>query len=95
MILCCGEALIDMIPRETVDGGTGFVPHAGGAVFNTAVALGRLGARVGLVSGISTDSFGDILMTELVASNVSTTALIRAKRPSTMAFVHLSSGHAT
>ncbi|MCH2068170.1 carbohydrate kinase family protein [Shimia sp.] len=95
MILCCGEALIDMIPRETVEGGTGFVPHAGGAVFNTAVALGRLGARVGLVSGISTDSFGDILMTELVASNVSTSALIRAKRPSTMAFVHLSSGHAT
>jgi fructokinase len=33
-------------------------------------------------------------MTELVASNVSTSALIRAKRPSTMAFVHLSSGQA-
>ncbi len=95
MILCCGEALIDMIPRATVEGGTGFVPHAGGAVFNTAVSLGRLGARVGLVSGISTDSFGDILMTELVASNVSTSALIRAKRPSTMAFVHLSSGQAS
>jgi sugar/nucleoside kinase (ribokinase family) len=43
MILCCGEATIDMIPASTIDGGMAFVPHAGGAVFNTAIALGRLG----------------------------------------------------
>ncbi len=95
MILCCGEALIDMIPRPTVEGSTGFVPHAGGAVFNTAIALGRLGAKAGLLSGISTDSFGDILMTELAASDVSTSAVVRAARPSTLAFVHLSGGQAT
>ena len=35
MILCCGEALIDMI-----DGDGAFTPHVGGAVFNTARALG-------------------------------------------------------
>lgn len=95
MILCCGEALIDMIPRPTVEGSTGFVPHAGGAVFNTAIALGRLGAKVGLLSGISTDSFGDILMTELAASNVSSSAVVRAARPSTLAFVHLRGGQAS
>ena len=44
MILCCGEALIDMLPRRTDAGETAFAPHAGGAVFNTAIALGRLGA---------------------------------------------------
>ena len=48
MILCCGEALIDMIPTPTGTGRDGFVPHPGGAVFNTAIALGRLGARAGL-----------------------------------------------
>ena len=56
MILCCGEALIDMIPRPTVEGSTGFVPHAGGAVFNTAIALGRLGAKAGLLSDRSSKS---------------------------------------
>lgn len=42
MILCCGEALIDMLPRETTRGENGFAPYAGGAIFNTAIALGRL-----------------------------------------------------
>jgi len=36
MILCCGEALIDMLPRETTLGEPAFAPYAGGAVFNTA-----------------------------------------------------------
>ena len=44
MILCCGEALIDMIPSPTEAGRPGFVPFAGGAIFNTAIALGQLGA---------------------------------------------------
>lgn len=45
MILCCGEALIGMIPTTTIGGALGFVPHSGGAVFNTAIALGRLGTK--------------------------------------------------
>ncbi len=39
MILCCGEALIDLIPEE---GKPDRVPYVGGAVLNTAVALGGL-----------------------------------------------------
>jgi fructokinase len=53
MILCCGEALIDMIPEPTAGGADGFVPHFGGAVFNTAIALGRLGVRTGMLTGFS------------------------------------------
>lgn len=45
MILCCGEALVDMLPNATQSGRDGFVPHSGGAVFNTAIALGRLGIQ--------------------------------------------------
>jgi len=48
MILCCGEALIDMLPRLSTEGEESFAPHAGGAVFNTSIALGRLGADVQL-----------------------------------------------
>ncbi len=96
MILCCGEALIDMIPKPTVEGGReGFVPHSGGAVFNTAIALGRLGTQVGMVTGLSSDMFGQQLTEALQASHVDTTRVIRSDRPTTLAFVKLTDGHAT
>ncbi len=95
MILCCGEALIDMISEQTLLGSDGYVPRSGGAIFNTAIGLGRLGCRTGLLSGISTDMFGHQLMADLRASNVDTRNVIRSDRPSTLAFVKLSDGHAS
>ncbi|WP_306047704.1 carbohydrate kinase [Nioella sp. MMSF_3534] len=96
MILCCGEALIDMIPSPTTEGGKdGFVPHSGGAVFNTAIALGRLGVQTGMITGLSTDMFGQQLDEALRASHVDTTRVIRSDRPTTLAFVKLTDGHAT
>lgn len=95
MILCCGEALIDMIPEPVAGGKEGFVPHSGGAVLNTAIALGRLGAQAGMLTGLSTDMFGQQLDASLQASHVDTSRVIRSDRPSTLAFVRLSDGHAT
>jgi len=95
MILCCGEALIDMVAAPSLDGPDGFVPHSGGAVFNTAIALGRLGARAGMLTGLSRDMFGDQLADALKASDVDTTHIIRSDRSSTLAFVKLEDGHAT
>ncbi|MDB4187774.1 carbohydrate kinase [bacterium] len=95
MILCCGEALIDMIPTATKQGPDGFVPHSGGAVFNTAIALGRLGAQTGMLSGISADMFGRQLIDGLEASHVDTSCVIPSDRPTTLAFVQLTDGHAT
>lgn len=94
MILCCGEALIDMIPTPTTSGPDGFVPHPGGAVFNTAIALGRLGTKTGLLTGLSTDMFGVQLAEALSDSQVDTTHLIRSDRPTTLAFVQLTKGQA-
>lgn len=94
MILCCGEALIDMIPEPTVSGASGFVPHCGGAVFNTAIALGRLGATAGLLSGLSQDMFGQQLTTALTQSGVDTAHVIYSARPTTLAFVQLTDGQA-
>ncbi|NOC45465.1 carbohydrate kinase [Ruegeria sp. HKCCD7559] len=95
MILCCGEALIDMISEPTASGAIGFVPHTGGAVLNTAVAMGRLGVPVGMLTGLSSDMFGQQLIDALKASHVDTTHVIISDRPTTLAFVQLSDGHAS
>lgn len=95
MILCAGEALIDMLPRETAEGESAFAPHAGGAVFNTAIALGRLGAPVQFYSGISTDLFGEVLINSLVASEVDASPAHRSDAPTTLAFVKLTDGQAS
>ncbi|WP_421905558.1 carbohydrate kinase family protein [Mameliella sp.] len=94
MILCCGEALIDMLPRETGTGERAFAPYAGGAVFNTAIALGRLGAPSGYLGGLSRDLFGQMLAEALTASQVDYSLCPRSARPTTLAFVTLTNGQA-
>ena len=94
MILCCGEALIDFLPRKTVEGPMAYQPFAGGSVYNTAIALGRLGAPVALFTGLSTDFFGDMLRDGLKASRVDLRYAKVWDRPSTLAFVKLTNGHA-
>lgn len=95
MILCCGEALIDMLPRTSTEGEACYAPYAGGAVFNTAIALGRLGAQVGFFSGIAQDMMGEVLTDTLKASKVDISNVVLADRPSTVAFVKLVNGQAT
>lgn len=94
MILCAGEALIDMLPRMSTQDEPSFAPVAGGAVFNTAIALGRLGRDVKFFSGISSDLFGVKLIDSLNASNVDASMCNRSDRPTTLAFVELTDGHA-
>ena len=95
MILCCGEALIDMLPRTSTAGEPAFSPYAGGAVFNTAIALGRLGVPAGFFSGLSSDLFGIQLKEALAASHVDTAYAHVSPRPTTLAFVRLDDGQAT
>jgi len=92
MIICCGESLIDMLPTELADGRNAFVPVPGGGLFNTAIALGRLGESTGFVSGISTDMFGQLLIQHLEDSRVSTAYCVRSSNPTTLAFVTLVNG---
>ncbi|MFT4161091.1 carbohydrate kinase family protein [Shinella sp.] len=95
MILCCGEALIDMLPRTTTLGEDAYAPYAGGAIFNTAIALGRLGVPAGFFTGLSDDMMGDILRRTLGESGVDYSYCATLSRPTTVAFVKLVDGHAT
>lgn len=94
MILCCGEALIDMLPRQTAGGSACFQPFPGGSVFNTAVTLGRLGVPAGLFTGLSRDLFGSQLAAYLAESRVDIALAERSDRPTTLAFVTLTDGQA-
>lgn len=89
MILCAGESLIDMVP----EGGT-FRPLAGGSVYNTAIALGRLGEPVAYLWPISRDAFGDTLLGPLSEAGVNTDLCPRTDRLTTLALVTLSGGEA-
>ncbi len=94
MIVCCGEALIDMLPRTLPDGEAVLLPVAGGAVFNTAIALGRLGIDAGFFCGLSNDMFGKQLAETLQKSKVDSSFCPRSDRPTTLAFVELLNGQA-
>ncbi|MEM1128887.1 MAG: carbohydrate kinase [Pseudomonadota bacterium] len=94
MILCCGEALIDMLPRQSQAGEPAFAPYPGGAVFNTAIALARLEREVSFFTGLSRDLFGKMLEDSLAGSGVGTDLAKRSDRPTTLALVALVDGQA-
>ena len=88
MIICCGEALIDMVP----DTRGGFMPLPGGSPYNTAVAIGRLGVAVKFLGRFSTDFLGEILARRLRENHVGEDLLIRSEQNTTLAFVKLEKG---
>ena len=94
MIICCGDALIDMLPVTLANGTDAYQPVLGGAVFNTAVALGKLGQSTGFFCGISTDMFGQQLVRTLSEAGVETGLAPRLGQPTTLAFVELVGGQA-
>ncbi|MDR2618653.1 MAG: carbohydrate kinase [Treponema sp.] len=92
MIICCGEALIDMVRAAIPRKGEGFLPFPGGSPFNTAIAIGRLGVPVRFMGRFSTDFFGEILMKRLRDNHVEEDLTIRSPQNSTLAFVKLEKG---
>jgi fructokinase len=89
MILSAGESLIDMVPENGA-----FRPLAGGAVYNTAIALRRLGEASGYFWPISRDGFGEQLLRPLVDAGVNTDLCPRTDRLTTLAMVTLKDGEA-
>ena len=94
MIICCGESLIDMISVANAGNESVYAGLTGGAIFNTSIALGRLDVPVGLISGVSTDLFGEKIKKDLTESNVNIKLLIRNEKPTTLAFVDVKNGQA-
>lgn len=85
MILVAGEALVDLV---VTDGAV--LPSPGGGPYNTARALGRLGASVGFLGRLSDDYFGHILTSVLAESGVSLDYTSRGPEPSALALAYRS-----
>jgi fructokinase len=91
MIVVGGEALVDLVPGESiVDGGLRpLVPRLGGGPYNVALAAGRLGAPTAFLSRISGDRFGQALRERLANSNVDVSLVQHGTEPTTLAVVAL------
>jgi fructokinase len=94
-VLCFGEALIDM-HGEGNDGhdfAKHFLPFAGGAPANAAVAVAKLGGHARFAGMLGEDRFGDFLLHSLKHAGVDTSDVVRTAEANTaLAFVTLD-GH--
>jgi fructokinase len=92
MIICCGEALIDMTRVPGPGSKDSFLPHPGGSPYNTAIAIGKLGVPVKFIGRLSTDFFGETLAKKLRDSRVDDDLVVRTGKNTTLAFVRLEKG---
>ena len=95
MLLSCGDALIDFMPAKAADGRDAYIPAVGGSCLNVAVAMARLGARAGLIGGVSTDMFGAMIAEHAEQSGVSLAYVQRSDAETTLAFVRFVGGEPT
>ena len=87
-VYCFGEALIDFHAESRGDAPPAFIPHAGGAPANVAVAVARLGDASAFVGMFGQDVFGDLLLRGLADAGVDTRHTRRTDAANTaLAFV--------
>ncbi|WP_069811894.1 carbohydrate kinase family protein [Streptomyces sp. TP-A0874] len=96
MIVIAGEALIDLVPAAAsaesapgVPGTDALSPRRGGGPYNTAVALGRLGSPTAFCSRVSTDRFGQGLMSGLRDAGVDVSLVQRGPEHTTLAVAEI------
>ncbi len=88
-IVAMGEILVDFIPVKpgSYMDVPAFEKCFGGAPFNYAVAAARLGAKVGALTAVGTDPFGEFLLETLKANGVDTSQVKVKRARTTLAFV--------
>jgi len=68
VVLCLGEVIADLVCESALEPGKRpheFVPHAGGALANVAVAASRAGAPAAFIGGVGDDETGEWLLAGL------------------------------
>ncbi|MDP2356988.1 MAG: carbohydrate kinase [Beijerinckiaceae bacterium] len=94
LILVLGETILDMTPvGSTASGESRFETALGGSAYNTARALGALGARVAFAGAVSRDSWGARFRAALVAKDVDCALLRNSEKPMPLALVSPEGAH--
>ncbi|WP_423921632.1 PfkB family carbohydrate kinase [Candidatus Poriferisodalis sp.] len=83
MIVCCGEALVDVLDGDD----TRSVP--GGGPMNAAIAAARLGAPSAFVGRVSTDASGERIWSHLQHNGVDLRGCERGPEPTARAIINL------
>jgi len=87
VIICAGEAVIDLIQTRITGTGQAFLPVPGGCAYNTSIAIGRLGIPVSFFGRISRNFFGDMQASRLRENNVDDSLLLRCEQNPVLAFI--------
>ncbi|MBI5104627.1 MAG: carbohydrate kinase [Solirubrobacterales bacterium] len=91
MLVVAGESLVDLLVDEAGD----VTARPGGAPFNVARGLARLGARCAFLGAVSTDPFGALLRRTLEADGVDLACVVAKDLSTLLAVAHLEDGVAT
>jgi fructokinase len=95
LLTAMGEILIDFLPLDAGGSVPGFLMYPGGAPFNVAVGLARLGQPVAFAGKVATDLFGRFLQAQVAREGIDPRFLLPADGPSTLAFAAMENGDAT
>ena len=91
MILCVGEILADLIANDN-DGIVSYEKRAGGAPFNVACTIAKLGGEVSFAGNVGDDLIGKFLYDYAKTQNLKNNLInIDSKHNTTLAFVDLDS----
>lgn len=89
-IYVLGRVLVDLYADQLhtpLAAVSSFSKYLGGSAGNTAFGLARLGAKVGLISRVGPDGFGEFLLERLSREGVDTSMIpVDPKRPTGLAF---------
>jgi fructokinase len=92
MILCIGEAVIDMFQKKVPGLGEVFMPLPGGCSYNTSIAISRLGSPAAFLGRLSKNFFGEIQTRRLRENKVRVDLSIRCEENPILAFIKTEEG---
>ena len=94
-VVVCGEALIDLIPDNSVPSTTQsslWQAHSAGGPLNTAIALARLGLPAQFLGRLGSDGFGAQLRSHLAVNGVGLDVAVQTEsEPTSLAIVSVDS----
>jgi 2-dehydro-3-deoxygluconokinase len=85
-IVCLGEPMVEFTRIEDPEGRPIYLQGFGGDTSNCAIAAARQGARVGYVTALGTDRFGDMYMDLWRAEGIDTSGVARDSTGPTAAY---------